>query len=114
MDAIELKAHALKRALIWTKEPFDVKTRQEVERLIEGNGEALLEQFYTDLEFGTGGLRGLMGPGTNRMNRYTIAQTTQGLAQYILMSGAVQPSVAIAYDSRNGSAYLDNVAEEVM
>ncbi len=114
MDAFELKAHALKRALIWTKEPFDVKTRQEVERLIEENEEALLEQFYTDLEFGTGGLRGLMGPGTNRMNRYTIAQTTQGLAQYILVSGAVQPSVAIAYDSRNGSADFARVAAEVL
>ena len=90
MNAIELKEHARKRALAWTKEPFDAATRQEVGRLLEENGDALVEHFYTDLEFGTGGLRGLMGPGTNRMNRYTIAQTTQGLAQYILDPGFFQ------------------------
>ena len=103
MDAMELKAHAQKRAALWTKEPNDLATRQEVERLIAENGDALVEHFYTDLEFGTGGLRGLMAPGTNRMNRYTVAQTTQGLAQYVLASGSKNPSVAIAHDSRNGS-----------
>ena len=96
MNAIELKEHARKRAVAWTKEPFDAATRQEVGRLLEENGDALVEHFYTDLEFGTGGLRGLMGPGTNRMNRYTVAQTTQGLAQYVLDSGSSNPSVAIA------------------
>jgi phosphoglucomutase len=114
MNAIELKDHARKRATLWTKEPFDVATRIEVGRLLEENGDALVEQFYTDLEFGTGGLRGLMGPGTNRMNRYTVAQTTQGLAQYILDSGSSSPSVAIAHDSRNGSPEFARVAAEVL
>lgn len=114
MNAIELKEHARKRALAWTKEPFDAATRQDVRRLLEENGDALVEHFYTDLEFGTGGLRGLMGPGTNRMNRYTIAQTTQGLAQYILDPGFSNPSVAIAHDSRNGSPEFARVAAEVL
>ena len=114
MDAMELKAHAQKRAALWTKEPFDVATRDEVERLIAEDGDALVEHFYTDLEFGTGGLRGLMGPGTNRMNRYTVAQTTQGLAQYVLASDARTPSVAIAHDSRNRSPEFARVAAEVL
>lgn len=114
MNAIELKEHARERAGAWTKEPFDAATRQEVGRLLEENGDALVEHFYTDLEFGTGGLRGLMGPGTNRMNRYTVAQTTQGLAQYVLDSGSSNPSVAIAHDSRNGSPEFARVAAEVL
>lgn len=114
MNAIELKEHARERAVAWTKEPFDAATRQEVGRLLEENGDALVEHFYTDLEFGTGGLRGLMGPGTNRMNRYTVAQTTQGLAQYVLDSGSSNPSVAIAHDSRNGSPEFARVAAEVL
>lgn len=114
MKANDLKARALERAKRWVEEPFDGATRQEVQRLIEENGEALVEHFYADLEFGTGGLRGLMGVGTNRMNRYTVAQTTQGLAQYVLASGSSQPSVAIAHDSRNGSREFALVAADVL
>jgi phosphoglucomutase len=114
MDAQELKKWSRMRAELWTKPPFDEATQERVKRLLEADLDELVESFYTDLEFGTGGLRGLMGPGTNRMNRYTLAQTTQGLAQYILNSGVSNPSVAIAYDSRNGSPEFARVAAEVL
>ncbi|MDE0871050.1 MAG: phospho-sugar mutase [Flavobacteriales bacterium] len=114
MDAQELKKWSRMRAELWTKPPFDEATQERVKRLLEADSDELVESFYTDLEFGTGGLRGLMGPGTNRMNRYTLAQTTQGLAQYILNSGVSNPSVVIAYDSRNGSPEFARVAAEVL
>lgn len=85
---------------------LDEATQQEL-RSIEGQAAEIEDRFYRDLEFGTGGLRGVIGAGTNRMNRYTVAQATQGLAQYVLeeqpAGGAVPPSVAIAYDSRHQS-----------
>ena len=71
--------------------------------LLEEGVKTLVEAFYTDLEFGTGGLRGLMGAGTNRMNAYTVAQATQGLANYMLEAVPSGASIAIAYDSRNNS-----------
>lgn len=100
--------------MAWTEGPYDEITRAEVKQLIDADGEELVESFYTDLEFGTGGLRGLMGPGTNRMNRYTVAQATQGLAQYILKAKAHGARVAIAHDSRNGSPMFARVAAEVL
>ena len=71
------------------------------------------DRFYRDLEFGTGGLRGVIGAGTNRMNVYTVKKATQGLAEYILENG-VEKSVAIAYDSRNKSSYFAKSAAEVL
>ena len=82
--------------------------------MVRAGGEPLVEAFYTDLEFGTGGLRGLMGPGTNRMNKYTVAQATQGLANYILRSVPEGASIAIAHDSRNQSDFFAKVAADVM
>lgn len=114
MDGKALKTLAQERALAWTEGPYDEITRAEVKQLIASGGEELVESFYTDLEFGTGGLRGLMGPGTNRMNRYTVAQATQGLAQYILKAKAHGARVAIAHDSRNGSPMFARVAAEVL
>jgi len=73
------------RALKWTKEPFDSETRKEIQSLLDKNDEKeLVERFYTSLEFGTGGLRGVRGAGDNRMNIYTVGMTTQGLANYLL------------------------------
>ena len=66
---------------------------------VKGDEEAILDRFYKDLEFGTGGLRGVKGAGTNRINVYTVGQATQGLADY-LNEAFENPSVAIAYDSR--------------
>ena len=114
MDGKALKTLAQERAMTWTEGPYDEITRAEVKQLIASDGEELVESFYTDLEFGTGGLRGLMGPGTNRMNRYTVAQATQGLAQYILKAKAHGARVAIAHDSRNGSPTFARVAAEVL
>ena len=71
-------------ARTWLGNEFDGKTRDEVKALLEGDPSALEDAFYKNLEFGTGGLRGVMGVGTNRMNVYTVGMATQGLANYIL------------------------------
>ena len=81
---------------------FDEKTKTEL-KVIEGNEKEIEDRFYKDLEFGTGGLRGVIGAGTNRMNIYTVRKATQGLANYIIKQNAQDKGVAIAYDSRNMS-----------
>lgn len=81
---------------------FDQDTKEEL-RKIAGNQEEIEERFYRNLEFGTGGLRGIIGAGTNRMNRYTVRKATQGLANYIIKENAREKGVAIAYDSRRFS-----------
>lgn len=85
-------------------EYFDAETKAELEA-IKNDDKEIQERFYKDLEFGTGGLRGIIGAGTNRMNKYTVGKSTQGLANYILKQGeeGKQMGVAIAYDSRNMS-----------
>ena len=80
---------------------------------VSADEEGKNDRFYRDLEFGTGGLRGVIGAGTNRMNVYTVKKATQGLAEYILENG-VEKSVAIAYDSRNKSDYFAKSAAEVL
>ncbi|MDF2719864.1 MAG: pgcA [Paenibacillus sp.] len=99
---------SLERALaqyeLWLKDPLiDEETKRELVSL-QANDKELEDRFYRDLEFGTGGLRGVIGAGTNRMNRYTVAKATQGLAQFVKKQAQGRPSsVAIAYDSRNQS-----------
>ena len=83
-------------------EYFDDATKAELKAL-EGNDDEIKERFYKDLEFGTGGLRGVIGAGTNRMNIYTVRRATQGLANYITRMNAKDKGVAIAYDSRRMS-----------
>ncbi|HOO26821.1 MAG TPA: phospho-sugar mutase, partial [Lachnospiraceae bacterium] len=78
---------------------FDTATKEELAGL-EGNDAEIQDRFYKELEFGTGGLRGVIGAGTNRMNLYTVRKATQGLANYIIKQGAQAKGVAIAYDSR--------------
>ncbi len=78
---------------------FDEETKKEL-RAIAGDEKEIEERFYRELEFGTGGLRGIIGAGTNRMNLYTVRKATQGLANYILSKGAQEKGIAIAYDSR--------------
>lgn len=85
-----------------TDEYFDEATKNEL-RGIEGNENEIEDRFYKDLEFGTGGLRGVIGAGTNRMNIYTVRKATQGLANYIIKQNAREKGVAIAYDSRRMS-----------
>lgn len=87
----------------WLNDPaLDETTRRELLAL-EGQPAEIEDRFYKELEFGTGGLRGVIGAGTNRMNRYTVGRATQGLAQYLLEHAPAPRSVVIAYDSRNQS-----------
>jgi phosphoglucomutase len=116
MESLEQKVR--ERAERWTRAPYDTETQAAVRALLADGGEALIDAFYMDLEFGTGGLRGLMGPGTNRMNSYTVAMATEGLARFIrkayVARDASVPSVAIAYDSRLQSDAFAQVVAEVM
>ncbi len=87
----------------WLTDPrFDEATKEEL-RAISGDEKEIKERFYTELEFGTAGLRGIIGAGTNRMNEYVVRHATQGLANYIIKQGAQDKGVAIAYDSRHMS-----------
>ena len=87
----------------WLENPyFDAETKAELQAISEDDKE-IKERFYKDLEFGTAGLRGIIGAGTNRMNIYTVRKATQGLANYIIKKGAQEQGVAIAYDSRRMS-----------
>lgn len=104
------------RAKSWLSEQYDEETRRQVQNLIDNDPNELTESFYRILEFGTGGLRGIMGVGTNRMNIYTVAMATQGLANYIKMMYAdmKQPQIAIAYDCRNNSKEFARITADVM
>ena len=81
---------------------FDEETKEQLRKIKENDAE-IKDSFYKDLEFGTAGLRGIVGPGTNRMNKYTVGKATQGLANYIVKNNGQKRGVAIAYDSRNMS-----------
>src|ERR1700751_5212438 len=99
----------------WLDGSIDQETKNAINQLIKENKEdELNDSFYKDLEFGTGGLRGLMGPGTNRMNKYTIGMATQGLCNYLKKSfPGEQLKVAIAHDSRNNSDVFAKITAEV-
>lgn len=92
---------------------FDTLTKKELEE-IAGNEKEIEDRFYKDLHFGTGGLRGIIGAGTNRMNKYTVCKTTKGLANYILKKGGENPSVVIAHDSRRFSREFSEQAAAVL
>ena len=103
------------RAEAWLNaESIDSKTKEQVKYLLENDENELIESFYRDLEFGTGGLRGIMGAGTNRMNIYTVGMATQGLANYLLKQfPSTQIKVAIAYDSRNNGKDFAEAASKI-
>ncbi|MCX6273235.1 MAG: phospho-sugar mutase [Bacteroidetes bacterium] len=104
----------LQRAQTWLDGPYDDETKAQIQYLIEKDHEELTDAFYRDLEFGTGGLRGIMGAGTNRMNKYTVGMATQGLANYIKQMFPGQAiKVAIAHDSRNNSRLFAGVTANV-
>ena len=96
----------------WLTPEYDAQTQATIrEMMAGGHDEALTDAFYRTLEFGTGGLRGIMGPGSNRMNRYTLGMATQGLCNYLIRSFPGQEiKVAIAHDSRNNSAEFAQIA----
>lgn len=99
----------------WLGPEYDLDTRNEVKRLMEHDPKELEESFYRMLEFGTGGLRGIMGVGTNRMNKYTVGMATQGIANYLkaCFKGLEQIKVAVACDSRNNSPEFSRITAEV-
>jgi phosphoglucomutase len=113
---VNIDKNILERANKWLTDLYDNDTRKQVETLIENDPTELTESFYRDLEFGTGGLRGIMGVGTNRMNKYTVGMATQGLANYILkmFPGKSDCKIAVAYDSRNNSKFFAQVTADVM
>lgn len=90
----------------WLTGSFDDDTKQEIKKLQQENETDLADAFYRNLEFGTGGLRGIMGVGTNRMNKYTVGMATQGYANYLKQSFPGEVKVAIAHDSRNNSRFF--------
>lgn len=116
MNLNEVDPIIVEKAKLWLGESYDQQTRDAVKNMLENDPAELVECFYRDLEFGTGGLRGIMGPGTNRMNKYTVGAATQGLANYLLksFSGLQEISVAIACDSRNNSQFFARITAEVM
>ncbi|TXJ39641.1 phospho-sugar mutase [Brachyspira pilosicoli] len=110
-----MKKNVQDRINSWLNGSYDEETKKEIKALLDsGNEKELIDAFYRDLEFGTGGLRGIMGVGTNRMNKYTVGVATQGLANYILKQGASNYKVAIAYDSRNNSDVFSKAAAEIL
>lgn len=111
--ANELDPQILAKAQQWLDGNYDAETKAQVKHLIENDPKELIESFYKDLEFGTGGLRGIMGVGSNRMNVYTVGMATQGLANYLKKNFAgEQIRVAIGHDSRNNSRkFSEHVAD---
>jgi phosphomannomutase len=97
----------------WLEEPFDKKTRDQVKALISKPYE-LEDSFYKDLEFGTGGIRGIMGVGSNRINKYTLGKSTQGLSNYLKKTFPSEPiKVVIAYDCRHNSKDFAQTVSDV-
>ena len=98
----------------WLSGAFDEETNAAVKALQQKGGDELADAFYRNLEFGTGGLRGIMGVGTNRMNKYTIGMATQGYANYLKKSFPdSEVKVAIAHDSRNNSRFFAETTANV-
>jgi phosphoglucomutase len=104
----------LEKATTWLAPNFDIDTTTKVQQLIDTDPKELTESFYTNLAFGTGGMRGVMGPGTNRINKYTLGKNTQGLSNYLKKVYPNEPlKVAIAYDCRHNSKSLAQTVADV-
>ncbi len=105
----------LEKAKQWLTPSFDVETQTEIQELIKNNPDDLADRFYKDMEFGTGGMRGTMGAGTNRINKYTLGRATQGLSNYLIENvDKEQLSVVIAYDCRHNSKKFAKVVADVL
>lgn len=106
---------AIATAKTWLTDFFDADTKKEIENLMANDTEELNERFYKNLEFGTGGMRGIMGVGTNRINKYTLGKSTQGLSNYLKQTYPdTDLKVVIAYDCRHNSDTLSQVVAEVL
>ena len=115
MEQNDLLQKVTEWAQSWLGEGYDADTQKEVRRMLEAEDKTeLIEAFYKNLEFGTGGLRGIMGAGTNRMNRYTVSMATQGLSNYLLKAFPnEQIKVVIGHDCRNNSRFFAETAANV-
>ncbi len=115
MNNEDILSTVKEKANKWLESPIDEASKESIRNMMEGNETELIESFYKDLEFGTGGLRGIMGVGTNRMNIYTVGMTTQGLCNYLLkqFSGKDEISVAVAYDCRNNSPLFAEITAQI-
>lgn len=116
MESEQLLQEVTARAQVWLGEGYDQETREAVQAMLDNEDKTeLIESFYRDLEFGTGGLRGIMGAGTNRMNIYTVGSATQGLANYLKKNFADMPliSVAIGHDCRNNSRKFAEISADI-
>lgn len=112
----ELLKTVKEKAMLWRSDQYDEATRAEVKQMLEAEDPTqLIESFYKDLEFGTGGLRGIMGAGTNRMNIYTVGAATQGLANYLkeAFPDLPQISVAVGHDVRNNSRKFAEIVANI-
>ena len=116
MEKIDILTQVKQKANTWLEGAFDEETKKQVQYLLQHDEKELIDAFYKDLEFGTGGLRGIMGVGTNRMNIYTIGMATQGLSNYLHKQFSNLPEIkaAIAYDSRNNSRLFAEKAAKVL
>ncbi|MBT4414575.1 MAG: phospho-sugar mutase [Polaribacter sp.] len=105
----------LDKAKQWLNSTFDAETQTEIQELINNNPDDLADRFYKDMEFGTGGMRGVMGAGTNRINKYTLGRATQGLSNYLIENiKKEQLSVVIAYDCRHNSKKFSKIVADVL
>ncbi len=105
---------AMDRAKSWLEGAYDEESKNQIRTWLEAKDEELIDAFYKDLEFGTGGMRGVMGVGTNRINRYTLGASTQGLSNHLINSFPGESlKVAIAYDCRNNSKEFARLVAEV-
>lgn len=104
------------KAQVWLDGDYDQETKNSIREMMDHNPQELVESFYRDLEFGTGGLRGIMGAGTNRMNKYTVGMATQGLANYMkkMYAGKESLSAVIAYDCRNNNILFSQISADVL
>ena len=104
----------LDKAKQWLSATFDAETQSEIQNLIDNNPSGLADRFYKDMEFGTGGMRGVMGAGTNRINKYTLGRATQGLSNYLIENvKKEQLKVVIAYDCRHNSKKFAKIVADV-
>jgi len=107
--------NVMKKANVWLDGAYDDETKAAIRQMIDHDPEELIESFYQNLEFGTGGLRGIMGVGSNRMNKYTVGAATQGFANYLKLKfpDTDQIKTAIAFDCRNNSKYFAQITADV-
>lgn len=110
-----MSKNSLEKAKLWLSEEYDENTRSEVQDLIDNHPELLEDAFYKNLEFGTGGMRGIMGVGTNRINKYTLGAATQGFANYLNQQFPnKEKSVAIGYDVRKNSDTFARIVADIL